>query len=66
MKLKINQLHSIQKSLDNLHDEMERDARIWADELADRQRLGLTGDDAVRHYHEWMARPKKIKPRFRG
>jgi len=59
MKLKITKLHSIQKSLDKLHDDMERDTRIWADELADRQRLGLTGEDAVKHYHDWIATHKK-------
>ena len=29
---------------------------LWAEELADRKRQGLTGDAAVKHYNDWMDR----------
>lgn len=32
------------------------EGRVCKEELAERQRLGLTGDAAVRHYNEWMQR----------
>lgn len=35
---------------------MRREAAVARQELADRQRLGLTGDAAIAHYNEWLQR----------
>ena len=36
--------------------QMRKEAAVVRQELADRQRLGLTGDAAIAHYNEWMQR----------
>ena len=33
-----------------------KEAAVARQELADRQRKGLTGDAAIAHYNEWMQR----------
>lgn len=35
---------------------MRREAAVARQELADRQRLDLTGDAAIAHYNEWLQR----------
>lgn len=34
--------------------QMRKEAAVARQELADRQRKGLTGDAAIAHYNEWM------------
>lgn len=36
--------------------QMRKEAAVARQELADRQRRGLTGDAAIAHYNEWMQR----------
>ncbi len=36
--------------------QIRNEAAVTRQELADRQRLGLTGDAAIAHYNEWMQR----------
>ena len=36
--------------------QMRKEATVARQELADRQRKGLTGDAAIAHYNEWMQR----------
>ena len=36
--------------------QMRIEAAVASQELADRQRKGLTGDAAIAHYNEWMKR----------
>ena len=36
--------------------QMRIEAAVARQELADRQRKGLTGDAAIDHYNEWMQR----------
>jgi len=36
--------------------QMRKEAAVARQELADRQRKGLTGDAAIAHYNEWMQR----------
>ena len=47
-------LQDISDSLDNLNRLMNEEGRVWAEELADRKRLGLEGNAAITHYNEWM------------
>jgi len=52
----IKKLKDIADKMDCLGQCMRKEAAVYAAELEDRQRLGLTGDDAIRHYNEWMDR----------
>lgn len=36
--------------------QIRNEAAVARQELADRQRKGLTGDAAITHYNEWMQR----------
>lgn len=36
--------------------QIRNEATVVRQELADRQRKGLTGDAAIAHYNEWMQR----------
>jgi hypothetical protein len=33
---------------------MQTEEQVYKAELEDRQAKGLTGDDAIKHYNEWM------------
>ena len=50
----LKKLQDISDSLDNLNHQMNEEERVWAEELADRKRLGLEGNAAIAHYNEWM------------
>ena len=52
----LNQLEEIARQMDTIGDDMSREDAVYKAELADRLRLGLTGDDAIHHYNEWMKR----------
>ena len=39
-----------------LGESIRNEGRVWQAELEERQRLGLHGDAAIRHYNEWMQR----------
>ena len=40
----------------SMGSQMRNEAAVARQELADRQRKGLTGDAAIAHYNEWMQR----------
>lgn len=44
----------IKQHLDDLYTDLRKEERVCAAELEDRQRLGLHGNDAIRHYNSWM------------
>lgn len=50
----LKELKRIERELKELERRQREENRIMAAELADRQRRGLTGDDAVRHWNDWM------------
>ena len=54
MKTLKEQLEEIAQRLEAINSEMNEEERVWAEELADRKRLGLTGDAAIEHYNSWM------------
>ena len=56
MKDVLKKLEDITDKLDALNDQRNDEERVWAEELAERRRQGLTGDAAVKHYNEWMDR----------
>ena len=56
MKDILKELEDIAEKLDTINTQMNDEERVWAEELADRKRLGLSADAAVKHYIEWMDR----------
>lgn len=56
MKHTLNTLKRIEKDAIALGKSIRNEGRIYQAELEERQRLGLHGDAAIRHYNEWMQR----------
>lgn len=54
MKDTLKKLEDIAEKLDAINDQMNDEERVWAEELADRKRLGLEVSDAIGYYNEWM------------
>jgi len=54
MKNTLSKLADIERRMNNIGQEMKRENQVYMQEQNERIRLGLTGDDAVRHYNEWM------------
>ena len=54
MKDILKELEDIAEKFDTINTQMNDEARVWAEELADRKRQGLTGDAAIKHYNDWM------------
>ena len=52
----LKNLKDILKQLNDLNAQMNKEAKVFAAEQEERERLGLTGDAAVEHYNEWMKR----------
>ena len=52
----LKNLKDILKQLNDLNAQMNKEAKVFAAEQEERERLGLTGDAAVVHYNEWMKR----------
>ena len=52
----LSTLQDISDRLEDIHRDLITEEKVMAAELADRQRLGLTGDAAVKHYNQWMDR----------
>lgn len=52
----LKKLQEISNSLENLDRQMNEEEKVWVEEFADRQRLGLEGNAAIVHYNEWMDR----------
>lgn len=50
----LDECKRIERELRELGRQLREEHRVAAAELADRLRLGLTGDAAVRHYNDWM------------
>ena len=52
----LTKLVVIEKKGRSMGMQMRKEAAVARQELADRQRKGLTGDAAITHYNEWMQR----------
>lgn len=48
------ELKRIDREMKELGRQIREENRIRAAELCDRQRLGLQGEDAIRHFNDWM------------
>ncbi|WP_333616588.1 hypothetical protein [Bacteroides pyogenes] len=54
MKNILSTLQRISDSLERIGEDMRTEEQVYQAELADRLAKGLTGDDAIKHYNEWM------------
>lgn len=56
MKQTLDTLKRIEQDTINLGEIIREEGRVARAELEERQRLGLHGAAAIRHYNEWMER----------
>lgn len=56
MEQTLNTLKRIDQDATEMGKTIRNEGRIYQAELEERQRLGLHGDAAVKHYNEWMQR----------
>lgn len=52
----LDTLKDIEHRATELGDTIRNEGRVARAELEERQRLGLHGDAAIKHYNEWMQR----------
>lgn len=50
----VKELSAIVERMDQLSDTIRYETKVLLLERADAERLGLTGDDRVKHYNEFM------------
>lgn len=50
----IQELRRIEREIKELGRQLREEHRICAAEMAERERIGLTGLEAVEHYNDWM------------
>lgn len=50
----LTELKKLERDMKELGRQIREENRICAAELCDRQRLGLQGEDAIRHFNDWM------------
>lgn len=50
----LNELANIVRRMNELNRTLNEEEKVCRAELADRRRLGLHGDAAIRHYNDWM------------
>lgn len=56
MKQVLNTLKRIEQDVESIGKAIRNESQVCQAELEDRQRLGLHGDAAIKHYNEWMKR----------
>ncbi len=56
MERTLQQLKALETQAISLGEQMRREGAAYRAELEERQRLGLYGDAAIRHYNEFMER----------
>lgn len=50
----LQELCRLERAQKELGRQLREEHRVMAAELADRQRLGLAGEEAVKHFNDWM------------
>ena len=53
-KQTLDKLQKIESQMEAIGENIRREGQVYQAELEDRQRLGLHGEDAIRHYNAWM------------
>ena len=56
MKQTFERLQKLENQMEAIGDNIRREGQVYRAELEERQRLGLHGDAAIRHYNDWMQR----------
>lgn len=56
MKQIVERLQEIESQMETIGENIRKEEQVYRAELEERQRLGLTGDAAIKHYNEWMLR----------
>ena len=56
MKQVLKTLKRIEHDANEMGKTIRNEGRIYRAELEERQRMGLHGDAAIKHYNEWMQR----------
>ena len=56
MKETLSTLKRIEHDAIEMGKAIRNEGRVYKAELEERQRLGLQGDAAIKHYNEWMQR----------
>ena len=56
MKQTVDRLQEIESQMEAIGENIRREGQVYRAELEERQRLGLHGDAAIKHFHEWMQR----------
>jgi len=56
MKQVLNTLKRIEHDAESIGKAIRNEGQVYRAELEERQRMGLHGDAAIKHYNEWMQR----------
>ena len=56
MKQVLNTLKRIEHDAESIGKAIRNEGQVYREELEERQRMGLHGDAAIKHYNEWMQR----------
>ena len=54
MKQTVERLHKIENQMETIGENIRKEEQVYRAELEERQRLGLHGEAAIKHYNEWM------------
>ena len=54
------------QQLNDIGDDIRRESEAYQAEREERERLGLTGDAAIKHYNDWMERAGMPELKVKG
>ena len=54
MKQTVERLQKIENQMETIGENIRKEEQVYRAELEERQRLGLHGEAAIKHYNEWM------------
>ena len=54
MKQTVDRLQEIESQMEAIGENIRKEEQVYCAELEERQRLGLHGEAAIKHYNEWM------------
>ena len=54
MKQTVDRLQEIESQMEAIGENIRKEEQVDRAELEERQRLGLHGEAAIKHYNEWM------------
>ena len=54
MKQTVDRCQEIESQMETIGENIRKEGQVYRAELEERQRLGLHGEAAIKHYNEWM------------